>query len=66
MTTKNSDQYVKIEMSSLLVQTYLNFENSFSVVHFTPDQTGVLFMWVSTYIDKPLFTHFGQFFKTLI
>ena len=43
MTTKNSDQYVKIEVSSLLVQIYFNFENYFPVVHFTLDQTAVLF-----------------------
>ena len=43
MTTKNSDQYVKIEVSSLLVQTHFNFDNFFSVVHFTLDKKGVLF-----------------------
>ena len=35
---------IKIEVSSLIIQNYFNFENSSFVVHFTLDQTGVLFL----------------------
>ena len=43
MTTKNDNQYIKIEVSSLVIQQYFNVENSSFVMHFTVDQTGVLF-----------------------
>ena len=49
MTTKDLNQYIKIEVNSLVIQNYFNFENYSFVVHFTLDQTGVLF-WVTRYI----------------
>ena len=48
MTIKNWNQYIKVQISSLVVQKYFFFENSFSAVHFTIDQTRALF-WVTRY-----------------
>ena len=50
MTTKNFKPIYQNLSCSLLVQIYFNFENSSSIVHFTLDQTGVLF-WVTRYIN---------------
>ena len=35
----------------MIIQNYFNFGNSSFVVHFKLDQTGVLFFWVTRYID---------------
>ena len=44
MTTKTDTQYIKISVSSLVIQQHFNFEDFPFAVHFTLDQTGVLFL----------------------
>ena len=50
MTAKNENQYIKISVSSLVIQTYFSFENFSSVLHFTLGQARSTFLGVTRYI----------------
>ena len=49
----------------MVIQNYFNSENCSFVVHFTLDQTGVLF-WVTRYIDRKRLNMIGNCFENAV